>query len=289
MTGYGRGEVQINNETVLVEVRSVNNRFLDIALRIQKKFSVFEDKIKDIIQQEAIRGRIDVFISTSEEPDKILNIKLNSDLAQSYANALEKLQKELKLTGGISLTDLLRFDDILTYEYSTEDVEYLWPRIEEALVIALGELNEMRRDEGKNLENDLKKRAWNMQDTLKSIKEIAESRVPEEYQKLKDKLKELVREEHKIDEGRLEIEIAILAEKIDITEECTRLDSHIFLFLESLEKGGVVGRKIEFILQEMNREVSTIGAKSNSADIAHKVVELKEEIEKIREQARNIL
>jgi len=289
MTGYGRGEVQINNETVLVEVRSVNNRFLDIALRIQKKFSVFEDKIKDIIQQEAIRGRIDVFISTSEEPDKILNIKLNSDLAQSYANALEKLQKELKLTGGISLTDLLRFDDILTYEYSTDDVEYLWPRIEEALVIALGGLNEMRRDEGKNLENDLKKRAWNMQDTLKSIKEIAESRVPEEYQKLKDKLKELIREEHKIDEGRLEIEIAILAEKIDITEECTRLDSHIFLFLESLEKGGVVGRKIEFILQEMNREVSTIGAKSNSADIAHKVVELKEEIEKIREQARNIL
>jgi len=289
MTGYGRGEVQIENETVLVEVKSLNNRFLDIALRIQKKFSVFEDKIKELIQREVVRGRIDVFITTSEDQEKSFIIKPNLELAKGYLAVLKDLQKELSLPGEVTINDLLKYEDILTFEYCSEDVDYFWPKINEALKNALEELNKMRRSEGQNLEKDLRARVHSMDSRLCEIEKISENKAEEEYKKLKQKIGELLDDDTGVDENRLEMEIALISEKVDITEECTRLKSHISLFLESLDKETAIGRRLEFILQEMNREVSTIAAKCNSSEITHKVVELKEEIEKLREQSRNIL
>jgi len=289
MTGYGRGEVQVKNETVFVEVKSLNNRFLDIALRIQKKFSVFEDKIKELIQREVVRGRIDVFITTSEDQEKSFIIKPNLELAKGYLAVLKDLQKELSLPGEVTINDLLKYEDILTFEYCSEDVDYFWPKINEALKNALEELNRMRRSEGQNLEKDLRTRAHSMDSRLREIEKISENKAEEEYKKLKQKIGELLDDDTGVDEHRLEMEIALISEKVDITEECTRLKSHISLFLESLDKETAIGRRLEFILQEMNREVSTIAAKCNSSEITHKVVELKEEIEKLREQSRNIL
>jgi len=289
MTGYGRGEVQVDGGNILVEIKSVNNRFLDIALRIPKKFSVFEDKIKEIVQQEAIRGRIDVFISTSEERNKMTEVKVNYELASDYLRALKDLKKDLNLPGKITISEILKFDDILIYEYLPEEVEYFWPRVKETLLIALKGLREMRSNEGKNLEKDLRKRVENLENNLNKVIELSGNRVEQEFEKLREKVKSIIKNNKKLDEERLELEIVLMAERMDITEECTRLRSHIMLFLKTLEKEGAVGRKLDFILQEMNREVSTIGAKCNSAEIAHRVVEMKEEIEKIREQARNIL
>lgn len=292
MTGYGRSDVKTNSKEISVEIRTLNNRFLDISVRLPKNLSQFEDEVRNIVKRHLSRGRINISINVKQSnSDNNGSMKANLELAQHYLKQLKFLKQHLNLPGKIKVEHLLPFSDIFLFEEENGDVTELWDEIKISIEQALENVKKMRQDEGEQLSIDLRSRINVLNENIQKIEELAELRVAKERERLHEKIANLssidsIGEE--MDEGRLEMEIALLATRIDVTEECTRFKSHNKMFLDILQTEQTIGRKLNFLLQEMTREANTIGAKAYDSDISHIVVMLKEEVEKIREQVQNI-
>ncbi len=292
MTGYGRSDVKTNNKEITVEIRTLNNRFLDISVRLPKNLSQFEDEVRNIVKKHLVRGRVNISINVKQSNNDISETAIvNIELAQHYLKQLKFLKQHLNLSGKIKVEHLLPFSDIFLLEEVNGDLTELWDEMRSSIEQALENVNKMRQDEGQQLSIDLKNRVNILDQNIYKIEELAELRVNKERERLREKIANLTSINsfgEEMDQGRLEMEVAMLATRIDVTEECTRFKSHNKMFLEILESEQAIGRKLNFLLQEMTREANTIGAKAYDADISHVVVMLKEEVEKIREQVQNI-
>lgn len=287
MTGYGRGEASSRTHHVSVELRSVNNRFLEIALRLPRSLSMRENDCKDIIRRTIARGKLNGTVMMDRGTPDAAALRINADTAKAYYRVLRDLKKSLKLREQIRLEHLLHFSEILeTEEESTAD-EAEWTLVRAALEAAVADLHAMRQKEGRELEKDFRARIAVLNDQLNEVERLSKAQVPRERERIKERIKQILDAE-RVDEGRLELEVALLADRLDVTEECVRFRSHNKFFLEALDANDPSGRRLNFLIQEINREANTIGSKSNDQVIAHTVVGIKEELEKIREQLQNI-
>jgi uncharacterized protein (TIGR00255 family) len=288
MTGFGRAEVNKNGITVSTEVRSVNSRYLDVTLRLPRNFSQREKEIKDIVRSYLNRGNLNMIVKIEHDSNDIVPLKVNKAAAKSYYKLLNEIRKSVKLREHVKLEHLLTFSEVLEPIDEEETDETEWELLQESVRQALESLNTMRSQEGSELAADLEKRIRWMDETLNEVEKLSKERIPEERKNLHERIAELIEDKFTIDQNRLELEIALLVDKLDVTEECVRYRSHNKYFLEALNKNEAAGRKLNFLVQEMNREANTIGSKSSDATIAHLIVGLKEELEKIREQLQNI-
>ncbi len=287
MTGFGRGESKENGLDILVEIRSLNHRFLDVEIRAPKNIMVFEQEIKELIRSHLSRGRVNATIIIKDEKEPTAGLVIDKPLAMTYSKLLSELKKELELDGPINLEQLLNFPDIITFENSKQLDEDIWKPIKRTLELAITDLKDMRLKEGFEIKKDLIDRVNAINVSIEKIETASKNKSKEDFVKLQDRIQGITKSEA-IDAGRLEMEVALLVDKLDVTEECIRFKSHNTLFFDLLENGVSEGRKLNFLLQEMHREANTIGAKSNHAQISHWVVEIKEEVEKLREQIQNI-
>ncbi len=287
MTGFGKGIYAVEGFEAQVEIRSVNHRFLDISMRLPKNFETREGDLRELVKKFISRGRININVTLKEEQGNQLGLRVNEETVQAYKALLDHLRRAAGIKAPVELGHLLAFSDLFVQENQDDLPEAAWSCIEKAVELALIELNKMRRREGQEIENDLRKRVELLESYIKEIERLARGRVEHEYQTLRQRVKSLL-DSTELDPARLEMEIALLADRLDVTEECTRFHSHNTLFMESIEQPEPAGRKLNFLLQEMNREANTIGAKASDADIAHLVVKIKEEVEKLREQIQNV-
>ena len=292
MTGFGRGEYVDDISKVTVEVKSVNHRYLDIFVKMPRRYSFAEESIKTAIKERVYRGKTEVCVSIDNIGKSDTDIMLDKDLATKYYNALSELEQSFEFgeDSHVSLNILSRMPDVIRSTAAEEDEEAVIARLLAATEKALDDFCSMRETEGTKLAEDLAQRA----DTVEDIKNKIELRAPEleqEYaEKFRARVNELLDGVYEVPEERVTLEAAVFAEKANITEELVRLDSHITqlrAFLKSGESEGI-GKKIDFLIQEMNREANTIGSKSNDKDITNLMLDLKAEIEKIREQVQNI-
>lgn len=287
MTGFGRWEVQDENRKFLVEMKAVNHRYLDINVKMPKKLSFFESAIRTLMKDYIQRGKVDIFISYEDYTENHLALRYNEDIAREYLDYMRRMAGEFALEDNIHVTALSRMPEVFTLEEQTLDEKELWLMLEKALRGAAEQFVETRIAEGEHLKSDLLAKL----DGMNAYVEIIEKRSPEiirEYrQKLEEKVKELL-SDTQIEESRIATEVVIYADKICVDEEIVRLKSHIAATKAALLEGDAVGRKLDFIAQEMNREANTILSKANDMEISNVAIELKTEIEKIREQIQNI-
>jgi len=287
MTGFGRGEHIGKVKQIIVEIKAVNHRYGEVQIKIPRQYSSLEEPIKKYILNNISRGRIEAFIKVEETGNKARKLMVDKDLALAYYKVLREVATITETSFDIGVAQLVQFPEVLELEESEEEMKFIWEDMLPALHEAMLVLVEMREKEGQELRNDLIERVDLLQRFHGKIKEKS-VRVVEIYrEKLAGRLKEIL-EEGKIDQDRLTMEVAIFAERCNIDEELVRLDSHFIQFTQSLDKDTAVGRKLDFLVQEMNREVNTIGAKANDLEITNCVVEMKSELEKIREQVQNI-
>jgi uncharacterized protein (TIGR00255 family) len=287
MTGYGRGEAHKEGITISVELRTVNSRFLEVATRLPRSLSLRENDIKELIRRRISRGKVNVVANVEKEGNGSAGLELNRAAARAYYALLVQLRKTLKLKETVKLEHMLQFSEIFEQKEIGGTDEKEWVVLQESLEAALGELAEMRRAEGGELERDFRVRIALLDERLAEIERLSAQQVPAERMRLRERVAQLI-EKTPVDEGRLELELAMLADRLDVTEECVRFRSHNKFFLEALALPEPAGRKLNFLIQEMNREANTIGSKSSATEIAHQVVGMKEELEKIREQLQNI-
>jgi uncharacterized protein (TIGR00255 family) len=287
MTGYGRGEWQGEGKKLEVEIKSVNHRYCDISLRLPRKLNPLETQGRNFLRQRISRGRIEVFVQVDESALAEQKLELDLKVARDYFLGLKALQENLGIPGEVRLETLAGFRDIFIRKETEPDLKKEWECLQAALEGALAGLEAMRRDEGLKLKEDFLARLSALE---KMIREI-EDQAPLALKASRDRLAQRVQELSGglgIDENRLAQEVAFLAERSDITEELVRLRSHLNQYREMLNSPEPAGRKLEFLLQEINREANTIGSKANDAGISHVVVEMKSELEKIREQVQNV-
>lgn len=288
MTGYGRAESVWKGKRIVVEIKSLNHRYLEVSLRLPAALNPFEPEIKKKVNNRFSRGKIEVniHIDAHGSPDKGAGLDLNIPLLRNYHSLLCRIKQELNMNDEITLAMMTNFGDVFSSREEDDNTE-AWQQLDVMLDDAITSLMVMREKEGDVLCRDLMERT----DKVKSLLEAIDSRVPQvlnAYQRrLTERVKELVGD-MEIDESRLMQEVAIMAEKSDIMEEIVRLRSHIEQFIDMLQSGETVGRKIDFIIQEMGREVNTIGSKSGDAEISRNVIELKSELARIREQVQNL-
>jgi uncharacterized protein (TIGR00255 family) len=288
MTGYGRGEVSRGGISATVEVRGVNNRFLDVTARMPRSLSQREKDVKEIVRTFVSRGGLTVAVMVEEESDGVVPMTVNKSAARSYARLLNDLRKAAKIREQVKLEHILKFSEVFEVKREEETDERIWRVVEEALRGAMENFNEMRTKEGSELAKDLEQRVRWIDETVGTIERLSKDRIPEERQKLTERISQLLEDKSIIDQNRMELEIALLADKLDVTEECVRFRSHNKFFLEAMTGKEMAGRKLNFLVQEINREANTIGSKTNDTEIAHLVVKMKEELEKVREQLQNI-
>ncbi|MFQ5677205.1 MAG: YicC/YloC family endoribonuclease, partial [bacterium] len=262
MTGFGRGESKYNGTAISVEIRSLNHRFLDIELRLPKNLSSHERDIKGLVSAHLSRGKVNLTVVMKGEPARTSGLVIDKELASTYVSLLNDLKRELNIADSIKLEQLLNFPDIITVDTANCLDEKLWESVQQTIEAALSDLKVMRQKEGQQLENDLASRIITIDQRIVWIEEQSKKKSKEEFARLKNKVHELVNSEF-ADDGRLEMEVALLADKVDVTEECIRFKSHNKLFLELLKNGKSEGRKLNFLVQEMHREANTIGAKAN--------------------------
>ena len=287
MTGYGRGEFEKDGRKFIVEMRSVNHRYGDISVKMPRFMMFLEDRIKKTAAARVIRGKTDIYINFESSYEGDTEVIFNENLADSYMEKVRIIEERYGVTSPDKLTLVARYPDVITSKKAEEDMDVLWEALSPALNEALDKFIEMREAEGENLRKDILVKNDNIEALLKEVEEKAPL-VAEEYrQKLMQRLTALL-DETEIDEQRILTEVTIFADKACIDEEITRLKSHIQQLRNIFAAGGQVGRKLDFLVQEMNREANTIGSKSNNIDVTKKVVEIKSEIEKIREQVQNI-
>ncbi len=298
MTGYGRGEQAYEDMTVTVELRAVNNRYLDCTVKMPRSYIFAEDAMKARVQAGIGRGKVDVFVTIAHTGGDDLTVTVNEALAKSYAAALQQVHeaawKQLAESGGgilvkgeCSVTDLARFPDVLTVEKKEEDPDRMKERLLAALDLAIADFNAMREKEGARLAEDILGRAATIETLVAKVEERSPQTVSEYRAKLEARMNEVL-QSTQIDPARILTEAAIFADKVAVDEETVRLHSHIAQLRELLAGGGAVGRKLDFLIQEFNREANTIGSKCSDLDITRTVVDIKAEIEKIREQIQNL-
>ncbi len=289
MTGFGRAEATIGDRTATVEVRSVNSRFCEVSTRCPSVLTSRESLMQRLVKQVVPRGRINVEVQLEIHVGKELPVSVNPEAAAEARRLLQDVCAAAHLPAtSITLQDVLRFSEVLTKSSSdTSQDETAWDATRQALEGALEALKAMRQQEGEALHAEISARIAGLSKRLSRIERLAPERVTSSHERLRQRLAEFLADE-RVDQGRLEAEMALLADKLDVREECVRLHSHVHLFNETLALSEPVGRKLNFLTQEMNREVNTIGSKSNDADMAHLVVGMKEELEKIREQVENV-
>ena len=287
MTGYGRAESVVGGEKIVVEVKSTNHRYFDIFLRIPPKYSSLENEIKGLILSRLSRGRIDLFLQFESEEEEEQNLELNESLAQRYYLLLKQLKENLQLPEEITLSTVLTQKDVIVSRPANQDEVYEWEVLKDPVSAAVDELVKMREEEGFVLENDILSRLKNIEHLVDVIESISNSALKDQQKSLREKIQALS-DNIEIDEARLAQETAYLVEKSDITEELVRAKSHLLQFKNWLDSEDAVGRRLDFLIQEINREVNTIGSKSYKAEISLKVVEIKNELERVREQVQNI-
>ncbi len=287
MTGFGRGESQSNNIKFLVELRSLNHRYLDVSVKMPKIYTYLEESIRQNIKEYVKRGRVEVFIAYENIGDTEVNVVADVALAKEYINALNKL-KELEVKDDVTVSLIAKYPDVIRVEKKELDEDTTWNCLLDALTNALNKLTEMRKLEGAQLKEDLLKRLSIIADDINKIEERSPQIIIEYRQRLNDRIKELLEDGHNLDENRIVMEVAMFADKSSITEEIVRFASHIKQFKKTMEEDDSIGRKLDFIIQEMNREVNTIGSKANDLTITNIVVNMKSELEKMREQVQNI-
>lgn len=286
MTGYGKGEVTEQGLTFTVELRSVNNRFLEVSSRLPRSLQQRENEIRDIIRAKIARGKVTLNASKEENADEAAALTVDKQRTKAVAKALNDLRKAAKVKEPVKLEHLLHFSDIFTAKEEADD-ETEWTVFRKALEKAVDGLKTMRMKEGKELAADATKRINGINAVLDTVEALSKKRIPEERVRLQERIAALVEDKSVINTQRLELEIAVLSDKLDVTEECVRFRSHNKFFLGALNAKESEGRKLNFLLQEMNREANTIGSKCNDVQIAHLVVGLKEELERVREQLQN--
>ena len=287
MTGFGRGEGETTLGKVFVESRSINHRYCDINIKLPRRLAPFESRIKEMVRSEVSRGRIDVSLKLDAAGEGKVQLNADLHLADQYYKVLQTLKEKLRLQGDITLELLAGGKDIITAKEELEDVEPYWQEIATILKQSLGEMDEMKRLEGESLAKDFQQRLEQIGQQLKDIKDQAPLRLNAYWNRLRERLRSFL-EGNEVDSTRFQQEVAFLAERIDITEEIVRAESHLNQLATLLLGRDPVGRKMDFLLQEIHREVNTISAKANDAEISQRVVEIKGELEKIREQVQNI-
>lgn len=287
MTGFGRCELMDDNRKIIVEMKSVNHRYCDINIKMPKKLNFFESAIRTLIKKYAQRGKIDVFITYEDYTEHNICLKYNEELAGEYYKNIVLMSEKFGLENDVRASVLSRYPEVLTLEEQTLDEDELWKLLEQALTGACEKFVETRITEGENLRQDLIEKLDGMLSLVDYIYERSPEVVKEHREKLEARIRELL-DDVAVDENRLLTEVTIYADKICVDEEMVRLKSHILNTKNTLIEGGGVGRKLDFIAQEMNREANTILSKSNDLAISNKAIDLKTEIEKVREQIQNI-
>lgn len=287
MTGFGRSEVVTTAGKIVVEMKSVNHRYCDLNIKIPKKLGFFESNIRTLLKKYIQRGKVDLFISYEDDTETKECVRYHKEIATEYFQALQQIANDFPIDNDITVAKLSRYPDVLTLEEQTVNEEELWNSLEQAVIGATEHLVETRRIEGENLKNDLIEKLNGMLQLVDFIEQRSPQLVEEYREKLETKVSELL-ETAGIDESRIIAEVTIYADKICVDEEIVRLKSHITGTIDTLQQGGSVGRKLDFIAQEMNREANTILSKSNDIEISNQAIELKTEIEKVREQIQNI-
>lgn len=286
MTGFGHSEYTENDITFTVEIKTVNHRYGDIYLRMPKQLSVFEEQIRSLVSKRIIRGKTDIYITYDNSSSQIQEVILDEKLAKAYCDALRRITQSLGVKDDINASTLARFPDILKVE-KQDNEEEIAPILLKAVDLALDELIEMRINEGEKLKESLFANLSAIEVFLGKVQDNAPFVVMEYKSKLEERLSELI-DIQMADPSRIATEVALFADKCSIDEEIVRMQSHIIQMRNMLNAGSPVGKKADFLIQEMNREVNTIGSKANNLEITNNVVELKNEIEKLREQIQNI-
>lgn len=287
MTGFGRSEIVRPERKISVEIKAVNHRYCDISIKLPKKLSFFEVAIRNLLKQYIGRGKVDVFINYEDYTENNICIKYNPDLAREYLEHLNEMSRQFGIENDVRTSVLSRFPDVFTLEEQVVDEEQLWELIEEAVRSAAERFVEARITEGENLKKDILGKLDSMMDLVEYIEKRSPDIVAEYRSKLMAKVAELLGDS-RLDEAVVATEVTIFADKICVDEETVRLKSHINNMKDTLAGCDNVGRKLDFIAQEMNREANTILAKANDLEVTNKAIELKTEIEKIREQIQNI-
>lgn len=288
MTGFGRGEYKDDKYSFLIECKTINHKYADINIRLPRKISFLEDKARNLIKDYVKRGRVDLYIKLDVLGDEDVNLKFDEALASQYVDILKQIRDKFDLVDDISVMNIAKFPDIVKSEEKEEDEDVLWSMLKKALEEALSKLKEMRSEEGEKLAQDVIKRCDLLKNYIEEIEKYSYNVVIDYKEKLNSRIGEILENPSLVDENRLAQEVAMYADKSSITEEIVRFESHIQQLKKTIVKNESIGRKIDFLIQEMNRETNTIGSKSSDLNITNLVVEVKSELEKIREQIQNI-
>lgn len=287
MTGFGRAVAETDGYVITVEIKSVNHRYFEFSSRIPRQYGFLDDKLKSYINSRVSRGKVECYVSIDALNTEAAQVVVNNTLASAYVSALKELSKNYDLKEDFGASTVARFQDVLVVKKADEDEEKIWSYVKSVTDTALDKFIAMRTVEGEKMKNDISSRA----DYILSCVEYIEKRSPETVKEYNDKLVERVHDligDVSLDEGRAIQEVAIYADKVAVAEETVRLRSHLDQLKAFINADEPVGRKMDFLVQEINRETNTIGSKANDVDIARKVVDIKAEVEKIREQIQNI-
>lgn len=287
MTGYGSAKGSVEGQEITVELKSVNNRYLDCSVRLPRNFLFAEDTVKQAVSAGVSRGKVDVFVSAQASQDSGTVVSVNEELARGYRDAVARIAETLGLESGLNAFSLARFPDVLTVERRELDKDKAAAALSEITAKAVEEFNAMREREGERLRRDMLGKL----ETIEGLVSVVEERSPQTVKEYRERLESRLRDilaDRSLDEQRVITEAAIFADRTAVDEETVRLRSHIAQFRTMLEEGSPIGRKMDFLVQEFNRESNTIGSKCSDASLAKVVVDLKSEIEKIREQLQNV-
>ena len=287
MTGFGRAEISVGTRDIIVEIKSVNHRYFEFSCRTTRGYSFLEDKLKKYVNERVSRGKVDMYVGITENDDTAVEVELNKPLAKGYIDAMRAMVSEYGVNDDISVSVLSRFGDIFQISRPPADEEAVFNDVKVAADAALEQFLSMRETEGEKLRADILSRCNTIMSVVGEIEERSPVTVVEYRERLYSKLKDVL-QSNDIDDQRILTEAAVFADKVAVDEETVRLRSHFDQMKKFLDSGEPVGRKLDFIVQEMNREANTIGSKVNDSKLAHKVVDIKGEIEKIREQVQNI-
>ena len=287
MTGFGRAKYETNSREYIIDIKSVNNRYSDITIKMPRSISFLEEKVKQKVTNAISRGKVEVFITFNNYSEQGKNIKINSELAKRYIEEIKQLSEDTQINMNINLQEILKMPDVLNIRIDEEAEILIWSELETALTEAINNFITMRETEGLKIQEDLEKRINYIEKSVNSIDNISDTLVQEYIAKLEKRINDIL-QNNIVDESRLAQEVVIYSDKCSVEEELTRLKSHIIQFKELLNKNTANGKKIDFLIQEMNRETNTIGSKANNLDITNYVIEIKTELENIREQIQNV-
>ncbi len=287
MTGFGRGHARLQNGKITAEIKTVNHKFFDLSLKLPESLTIFEDKIKESLQKRLKRGKVNLLLSYDIALSKGETVNINKALAKNYYAEMSQLGKYLGMKDAICMKDITTLPGVINYNVNEKALAKLWPKTREAIDQAVDRLIAEREKEGKSIFVDLRNRAAKIDKMVNVIKKRAHLTIEEYRKKFSDKIKSLANG-RQIDMGRLEMEVAIYAKNSDVSEEITRLKNHLSNFRSTISEHDEVGKKLDFIAQELHREINTIGSKASDFKISKNVIEIKSEVEKIREQVKNL-